>query len=85
MEQIDGLAGLAEQLLRKRSGWIWHENPETGALALFPETAKNEAEWERRALAQNAEAEAMERANRLEAKPEENALAARKGTIVRGD
>ncbi len=85
MEQIDGLAGLAEQLSRKRSGWIWHENSETGALALFPETAKDVDAWEQRALAQNAEAEAMERANRLEAKAEVNTLAERKGQIFRGD
>ena len=80
MEQIDGLAGLAEQLLRKRSGWIWHENPETGALALFPETAKNEAEWERRALDMHEAQETI----RLEAKPEVNTLAERK-RIIRGD
>ena len=80
MEQIDGLAGLAEQLSRKRSGWIWHENPETGALALFPETAKNEAEWERRALDMHEAQETI----RLEAKPEVNTLAERK-RIIRGD
>jgi len=80
MEQIDGLAGLAEQLLRKRSGWIWHENPETGALALFPETAKNEAEFEQRALDMHEAQETI----RLEAKPEVNTLAERK-RIIRGD
>ena len=80
-EQIsDGLAALTEQLRRQRSGWFWVDNPETGGFALFPNTAKNEAEWEQRALAMHNAQETI----RLAAKPTENTLEARKG-IVRGD
>ena len=92
-EQIsDGLAGLADKLAIKRSGWHRIEGPD--GVALFPAVAVHTADspaqrklenaWEAKALAQNAEAEAMERANRLADKPTENALEARKG-IVRGD
>ncbi len=56
----------------------WHTG--TGALALFPKTAKDVDEWEQRALAMHAQQETI----RLDAKPEENTLAARK-RIMRGD
>ena len=78
----DGLAALTEVLAIKRSGWHRVAGPD--GVALFPETAKDVDAWEQRALAQNAEAEAMERANRLEAKAEVNSLAERK-RIMRGD
>ena len=81
MEHLDGLERLAERLARKRSGWHWHENSETGEVALFPETAKSEHEWEARALAMHEKQKTI----RLVEKPEENALAARKGQITRGD
>lgn len=79
-EQIDGLAGLADRLAIMRSGWFRHVNAETGEFALFPYTAKSEAEWEQRALAMHEAQEPI----RLDAKPEENTLAARK-RIMRGD
>lgn len=79
-EQIDGLAALANELFWRRSDWHRHVNAETGALALFPKTAKDVDEWEQRALAMHAQQETI----RLDAKPEENTLAARK-RIMRGD
>ena len=75
MEHLDGLERLAEQLQRKLSGWHWHEHSETGEVSLFPETAKSEHEWEARARAMHERQKTI----RLDAKPEENALAARKG------
>ncbi len=39
------------------AGWHRVEHPETGAVGIFPETAKDEGEWERTALAQSKEAE----------------------------
>jgi hypothetical protein len=80
-EQTDGLERLAEVLARKRSGWHWHENSETGQVALFPETAKSEHEWETRATLMHDRQKTI----RLDEKPVENALAARKGQVVRGD
>lgn len=89
---LDGLAALTERLAIKRSGWHRVEGPD--GVALFPSvpvhTADSPAQrkleniWSAKALAQNAEADAMERANRLEAKPVENTLAGRK-QISRGD
>lgn len=94
-EQVDGLDGLYEQLYRKRSGWHWQTNAETGAIALFPNVPHHapnspaqralEDAWEVKAIAQAEESERMERANRIEAKAEVNTLAARKAQIVRGN
>ncbi len=60
------------------SGWHRHENPKNGAVVLFPETAKNEAEWEARALEMHSAQEAIT----LAPKPLENTLAQR---VVRAD
>ena len=73
----DNIDVLLRDLSYIDSGWHRHENPVTGAVALFPETAKNEAEWESRALAMHAEQEAIT----LPPKPRENALS----RIVRAD
>ena len=91
--RLDGLPGRAEHFGGRRvsddidtllrdlsyidSGWHRHENPKNGAVVLFPETAKNEAEWEARALAMHAEQEAIT----LAPKPQENAMT----RIERGD
>ena len=91
-EQTDGLAGLAERLAIKRSGWHRVEGPDGVALfpnvpvytAGSPEQLKLENLWEEKALAQNAESERLKRANRLEGKAEVNTLAERK-RIMRGD
>ena len=73
----DNLDKLVTDLMRIDSGWIWHENPQTGALAIFPTTAKDPAAWERRALDMHD----LQRPVMLQAKPEENGLA----RVVRGD
>jgi len=93
-EQTDGLDSIAERLNFKRLGWHRHVNSETGEIALFPSVRHHTADsparlklenaWEQKALAQNAKAEAMERANRLADKPAVNTLAERK-RIARGD
>ena len=74
----DNIDVLLRDLSYIDSGWHRHENPETGAVALFPETAKNEAEWETRALLMHASQEAIT----LAPKPLENTLAQR---VVRAD
>lgn len=89
----DGLAVLAEKLAIKRSGWHRIEGPDGVAVfpsvpvytADSPEQRRLENAWEAKAMAQAAESERMERANRIEGKPEENSLAARKAQITRGD
>ena len=83
MNKTDGLADLANKLAIKRSGWHRQENPETGAVVLFPETATYDAAWEAKALAQSQEAEHLGASTLLDAKPLENTLAARR--ITRGD
>ncbi len=91
MEHLEGLDAIAERLNFKRLGWHRHVNEETGDVALFPtvpfyrsgtpEQLKQEREFEQRALAMHEAQEPVW----LEAKPEENTLAARKGQIIRGD
>ena len=73
----DNIDRLMTELMRIDSGWIWQENPQTGALAIFPKTAKDVEAWESRAL----EMLAAQVPVMLEAKPEENTLA----RVVRGD
>ena len=65
-ETNDGLGALA------------HENAETKKVALFPETAKSEHEWEQRAIEMHGNQQTIQ----LEAKPIENVLRAR---IARAD
>lgn len=48
---------LMRDLALINAGWLRAEHPETGAMGFFPETAKDVAAWERRALAQSQEAE----------------------------
>ena len=74
----DNIDVLLRDLSYIDSGWHRHENPETGAVVLFPETAKNEAEWEARALEMHSAQEAIT----LAPKPQTNELAAR---VVRSD
>ena len=74
----DNIDVLLRDLSYIDSGWHRHENPVTGAVVLFPETAKNEAEWEARALAMTAAQTPIH----LAPKPQTNALAER---VVRGD
>ncbi len=78
----EGLDALACELAWRRSGWHRHVNEEPGAMAIFPETAKNGQAWEQKAALQTVEAEELERATRPEAKPLENTLARR---VQRGD
>lgn len=65
---------------KENSPWYWHENSETGALAIFPKTAKSESEWEARALLMHDQQVTI----RLESKPLENQMALRK-RLARGD
>ena len=74
----DGLSGLAHVLAIRRSGYHRHVNTRTGAVVIFPEMAKNEHEWERRAL----EMHSAQLVITLAAKPQENTFADR---IARGD
>ena len=74
---MDNLDVLLRDLSYIDSGWHRHENPETGAVFLIPETAKNEAEWEQRALLMHSKQETIT----IEAKPVENQM----NRIVRGD
>ena len=79
-ENSDGLSGLVHALAIRRSGYIRHENAETGAIVFFPEMAKSEHEWEARALEMhNAQIPVV-----LERKAEENVLANRV-RVIRGD
>lgn len=87
----DGLDLLANILAIRRSGLHRHENRESGATALFPSVPMHTAgsaqqmalenTWEEKAIAQNAEAQRLEHANRLKPKVVENRLA----RVVRGD
>ena len=79
MTDIDGLAELMGALARKNGPWIWHENPETGDLAVFPKTAKSDQEWEVRALLMHSEQEMIT----IEDKPTQNEFARQR--MVRGD
>ena len=73
----DNIDVLLRDLSYIDSGWHRHENPKNGAVVLFPETAKNEAEWEARALLMHAEQKPVI----LAEKPQENAMT----RIERGD
>ncbi len=73
----DNIDVLLRDLSYIDSGWHRHENPKNGAVVLFPETAKNEAEWEARALLMHSKQTPIH----LEAKPQENAMT----RIERGD
>ena len=79
MTEIDALAELMGALARKNGPWVWHENPETGELAIFPKTAKDEAAWESRALLMHAAQITIT----LDPKPTENEFARQR--MVRGD
>ena len=81
-EYKDDLEDLESALAWARSGWHRHENPETGVVAIFPETATDVGAWEMKLAVQTAEAERMERETRPEPKPLENTLARR---VQRGD
>ena len=75
---MDNIDDLMSDLYWLDSGWHRIVNPETGAMALFPETAKDVDAWEQRA-------DMMHRAQEpvtLKPKPLENILAAR---VVRAD
>lgn len=78
----DSPDALLRDLALTKAGWHRQENPETGAVAIFPETATNESEWEQRAKLQLAEAKSNLAIP--EPKPMKNTLAARR-TIARGD
>ena len=79
-ENNDGLNALSEVLAIRRSGYHRHVHSETGAVVIFPATAKHEYEWERRALEMhNAQVPVIP-----DAKPEENTLATRM-QVIRGD
>ena len=48
---------LMRDLALINAGWHRTEHPETGAVGIFPNTARDEGEWERKAMAQSREAE----------------------------
>ncbi len=74
----DDIDTLLRDLSYIESGWHRHENSETGAVAIFPETAEDAEDWEARAL----EMHAAQWIIVPEVKPAENTLAAR---VVRAD
>ncbi len=73
----DDIDTLLRDLSYIDSGWHRHENPKNGAVVLFPETAKNEDQWEARALLMHAEQKLVI----LAPKPVENSMT----RIRRGD
>ena len=75
-EQISTLGGT---LPIRDAGWVKHEGPH--GVAFFPETARDEQDWEQRAIAQSQAAERDTII--LEPKPLENVFA--RGRAVRGD
>ncbi len=77
-ENKDGLAALSEMLSLRRAGWHRIEGP--GGSAFFPFTAKDESEWEARAITMHAAQIPVI----LQAKPRENIYAAKRG-LTRGD
>jgi len=79
---MDDLAALESELMWRRSGWYRHVNHESGALAVFPETARDEAAWEAKAEAEAAETVALGERTRPEPKPLENFFVSR---LRRGD
>ena len=79
-EQGDPMAALMTALGRRNGPWVYHENAETGAIAIFPKTATDVEAWEARALEMIAEQKPMT----LAPKPTQNELAARK-ILSRGD
>lgn len=88
-ENLDGLSELANVLAIKRSGYFQFENPETGAVALFPdvkvfpvgsrEQIRLEDSWESRAIEMHEAQTPVVLAD----KPLENVLAER--LTVRGN
>ncbi len=80
--ETDGLFDLASALAIRRSGWHRMGNSDNEYVAVFPIQAKNESEWEARAMAQSAEAERLEAATRPAPKPMETGI---RRNIVRGD
>ncbi len=83
----DNIDVLLRDLSYIDSGWHRHENPVTGAVALFPDVPRHpsgspeqralEDEWEARALQMHSKQTPIH----LEAKPQENAMT----RIERGD
>ncbi len=73
----DNIDDLMSDLYWLDSGFHRHVNSETGAMAIFPETAKSEHDWEARALAMHENQRTIIPAP----KPRENAMT----RITRGD
>ena len=73
----DNIDDLMADLYWLGSGWHRHVNPETGAVALFPETAKDDDQWQARAIQMHAAQVPVT----LAPKPLENAMR----RIVRAD
>ncbi len=83
----DNIDNLMRDLALKDSDWHRHENPQTGAVVIFPDVPRfpsgskearaAEDDWEQRCLAMHAEQETIT----LEPKPSENTMT----RIKRGD
>ena len=71
----------ASEMIRElsllKAGWHRQENPKTGAVAIFCMTARSEAEWEQRAIAQSQAADRDTII--LRPKAPENSFATRRG------
>lgn len=52
----DGFESLTHALAIKRAGFHRFQNPENGAISIFPNEAKDVAAWEMRAMEQAARA-----------------------------
>lgn len=76
----DGLAGLADALAIKRSGFHRVVGP-GGHVAVFPMQAANEEAWQARALQQTKDSEALEARTRPEPRPASDGIR----RVTRGD
>lgn len=78
-DQNDPLAGLMGALARRNGPWHWQENPETGAIAIYPKTATDIEAWQARSLDMHSRQETLI----LAPKPVHNDFS--RPQIVRGD
>ena len=83
IDDLDALLGdLSSELFWRNCGLIRVVNPKTGAVAIFPETAKDADAWERKTVLLCADMFRQGRENAPPPKPLENMLARR---VTRGD
>ena len=83
IDDLDALLGdISSELFWRRAGLYRVVNPKTGAVAIFPKTAKDVDAWGRKTVLLCAEMFRQGRENAPPPKPLENMLARR---VARGD